>query len=53
MQILQNLANVVGLLFGGALLALPGKYVTFFIAFGCVMIGVAAWTYLHRDEIEV
>jgi hypothetical protein len=53
MQILQNVANVVGLVFGGALLALPGKYVTFFIVFGCVMVGVSAWTYLSKDEIEL
>lgn len=52
MKILQNLANVFGLVFGWLILGLLG-YVGFFIVFGLVILGLLAWSIRHQDEVDV
>jgi hypothetical protein len=52
MKILQNLANVFGLVFGWLILGLLG-YVGFFIVFGLVILGLLAWSVRHQDEVDV
>ncbi|NDK08872.1 hypothetical protein EOM39_06555, partial [Candidatus Gracilibacteria bacterium] len=43
LKIIQNLANVVGLLLGGIILAVL-NYIGFFILFGCAIIYILYWT---------
>lgn len=53
MKILQNLANVVGLVLGGILLALPGGYSTFFILFGVMILALVMWSVRIRGEVRL
>ena len=50
MKIIQNLANVVGLLFGGLLLALFG-FSGFFVAFGLLLTFGAFVSLYYRKKI--
>jgi MFS family permease len=52
MKILQNLANVIGLILWGFILGILG-YAGFFIIFGCIILAVLAWSISRRREIEV
>lgn len=52
MKILQNMANVFGLVFGWLILGLLG-YVGFFIVFWLVILGLLAWSIRHQDEVDV
>lgn len=52
MKILQNLANVFGLMLGWAILWLL-EYKWFFIVFGLCIIGFAYWAFKNRKEIKL
>ena len=52
MKILQNAANVIGLVFGGLILGLLG-YQGFFIVFGLVILGLLAWSFHQKDAIDI
>lgn len=51
MKIIQNLANVVGLTFGGILLATLG-YAGFFITFGILLMGGFVFSLVHRTKLS-
>lgn len=51
-KILQNLANVVGLICGGFILGVFG-YAGFFILFGILILTVLAWSIKNRGEIAI
>lgn len=51
-KILQNLANVVGLICGGFILGVFG-YAGFFILFGILILAVLAWSIKNRGEITI
>ncbi len=50
MKVVQNLANVFGLVFGGALLALGFSF--FFFVFGAVIAAFLVWTIRNRAHIN-
>ena len=52
MKILQNAANVVGLVFWWLLLSLFG-YRWFFILFGILILALLAWSIMKNDEIDL
>ncbi len=52
MKILQNAANVVGLVLGGFFLQIF-DYSGFFLLFGGIIIAVTVWSYRKRGEIHV
>jgi MFS family permease len=52
MKILQNAANVIGLVLGGFILQVLG-YAGFFIVFGLIILGVLGWSIQKKDEIPV
>ncbi len=52
MKILQNLANVVGLVLGGIILGIFG-YAGFFILFWMIIFGALCWSIIKRDVIEI
>ena len=52
MKILQNAANVIGLVLGGLILSVL-NYSGFFIFFGIIILGVLAWSIKKKDEIGV
>lgn len=51
MKIIQNLANVIGLTFGGILLSF--WFSTFFFIFGSIIVGVFVWTLLKKENINL
>jgi hypothetical protein len=51
MKILQNAANVVGLVLGGFFLQIF-HYPGFFLLFGGIIIAVSVWSYRKRGEIH-
>jgi MFS family permease len=51
MKVIQNLANVIGLVVGWALLAFG--FSTFFILFGLVIIGILGWTFSKKEQIQL
>lgn len=51
MKILQNMANVIGLVFGGILVGLG--YPVFFILFGLVIIATMWWSLTRKSEIRL
>ena len=52
MKILQNGANVIGLMLGGFLLQIFG-YSGFFIIFGMIILYSGYWSYRERGNIQV
>ncbi len=52
MKILQNFANVIGLVFGGLLLSIF-DYRGFFILFGLIILVILGWSIMKRSEIKV
>jgi MFS family permease len=52
MKILQNFANVVGLIFGGFILGVL-DYRGFFIVFGIIILGALYWSIKNRERIEI
>lgn len=51
MKVVQNLANVVGLVLGGVLIAM-GFHIFFFI-FALVVLGTLGWTIVKKSEIKL
>lgn len=51
MKVVQNLANVVGLVLGGVLIAM-GFHIFFFI-FALVVLGTLVWTIMKKNEIKL
>lgn len=52
MKILQNFANVIGLVFGGFILGVL-DYRGFFIVFGLMILGALYWSVKNADSIEI
>ncbi|MDD2694253.1 MAG: hypothetical protein PHY14_05065 [Candidatus Gracilibacteria bacterium] len=52
MKILQNAANVIGLVFGGFILEVLG-YQGFFILFGIGILAILGWSIQKKDEIDI
>jgi MFS family permease len=52
MKILQNAANVIGLIFGWLMLEVLG-YGGFFALFGMVILGALAWSIMSSDKIDL
>ncbi|GAB0174933.1 MAG: hypothetical protein HHAS10_08120 [Candidatus Altimarinota bacterium] len=52
MKILQNAANVIGLVLGGVILGIV-NYSGFFILFGIVILSVLVWSISKKDDIPV
>jgi len=52
MKILQNAANVIGLVLGGMILGVLG-YSGFFILFRLIIIGALGWSISKRDQIAI
>lgn len=52
MKILQNLANVVGLVLGWVILWIFG-YTGFFILFGTIILAALGWSIMKRNIIEI
>jgi MFS family permease len=52
MKILQNMANVIGLVFGGIILNILG-YSGFFILFWIGILGALVWSIQKKDEIQI
>ena len=50
-KVVQNLANVIGLVIGGALLYFG--FAIFFIIFGLIIAGVFVWTLKNREHIQI
>ncbi|MBC7503544.1 MFS transporter [Candidatus Gracilibacteria bacterium] len=51
MKVIQNLANVIGLVVGGALLSFG--FAAFFIIFGLVILGLLYWTVIVKERIKL
>ena len=51
LQVVQNFANVIGLVFGGILISLG--FSTFFLIFGAMIIGILVWTIIAKDTIQL
>jgi Major Facilitator Superfamily len=51
MKVVQNMANVIGLVFGGILVGLG--FPMFFFIFGGIVLGLLAWTMTERDNINL
>jgi hypothetical protein len=51
-KILQNLANVIWLIFGGLILGVFG-YSGFFVLFGFLMLAILGWSIKNRGEIHL
>lgn len=51
MKVVQNLANVVGLVLGGVLIAMG--FNIFFFVFALVVLGTLGWTIVKRSEIKL
>ncbi len=49
MKVVQNLANVIGLVFGGILLMF--WFPAFFFIFWIIIFGILIWTIIHNDKI--
>ncbi len=50
-KVIQNLANVIGLVIGGALLAFG--FPAFFIIFGLIILGLLVWTFSKKEQIQL
>jgi MFS family permease len=51
MKVIQNLANVIGLVIGGVLVAF--WFPAFFILFGMIVLAILAWTLTAKDHIRL
>jgi MFS family permease len=51
MKVVQNLANVIGLIFGGILVGLG--FPAFFFLFGLTVLGALIWTVTQKNRIEI
>jgi hypothetical protein len=51
MKVIQNLANVIGLVVGWALLIFG--FPAFFILFWWVILGILVWTFTKKDQIQL
>lgn len=51
MKVVQNLANVIGLVLGGFLVAFG--FNIFFFIFAFIILGVLGWTLMKKKEIQV
>lgn len=52
MKILQNLANVFGLMFGGIILGVL-NYGGFFFVFGLLIIAIFVWSIRNKSQINL
>ena len=50
-KVIQNLANVIGLVFGGILVSLG--FPLFFIIFGLSILGILMWTITQKENIKI
>lgn len=51
MKVIQNMANVFGLVIGGILISFG--FPAFFILFGLLIMGLLYWTFKNRGQIQL
>lgn len=51
MKVLQNLANVIGLVLGGVLVAM--WFNIFFFIFAIIILGTLGWTFMNKSKVDL